>query len=96
LRRTMVSTIVLAALGGIAATATTAAATGGASAASNAAHAVPAGLQVALSHVPSTSHAYEVLKAHLSLYASAGGAGAAATGGVATAVKHGLHLGLGR
>ncbi len=92
----MVSTIVLAALGGMAATATTAVATGDASAAANAVHAVPPGLHVALSHVPSTSHAYEVLKQHLSLYAGTGTAGTAATGGVATAVKHGLHLGLGK
>lgn len=91
----MVSTIVLAALGGLAATTTTAVATGDASAAANAVHAVPPGLHVALSHVPSTSHAYEVLKEHLSLYAQTGGTGTAA-GGLAAAVKHGLHLGLGK
>ena len=77
-------------------TATTAVATGDASAAVNAVHAIPPGLHVALSHVPSTSHAYQVLQQHLSLYAGTGTAGTAATGGVATAVKHGLHLGLGR
>jgi hypothetical protein len=92
----MVSTILLAAVGGLAATATTAVATGDASAAANAAHAVPPGLQVALSHVPSTSHAFEVLKQHLSLYAGSGTAGTAATGGAAAAAKHGLHLGLGK
>jgi len=92
----MVSTILLAALGGVAATATTAAATGDASAVANAVHAVPPGLHVALSHVPPASHAYEVLKQHLSAYAGAGMAGTAATGGVAAAVKHGLHLGLGK
>ncbi len=92
----MVSTIVLAALGGVAATATTAVATGDASAVANAVHTVPPGLHVALSHVPSTSHAFEVLKQHLSLYAGAGSAGTAATGGAAAAVKHGLHLGLGK
>ena len=92
----MVSTILLAALGGVAATATTAVATGDASALAHAAHTVPPGLQVALSHVPSTSHAYEVLRQHLSLYAGAGTAGTAATGGAAAAVKHGLHLGLGK
>jgi hypothetical protein len=92
----MVSTIVLAALGGLAATTTTAVATGDASAAANALHAVPPGLHVALSHVPASSHAFEVLKAHLSLYAGAGGAGTAATGGAAAAVKHGLHLGPGK
>lgn len=92
----MVSTIILAALGGVAATATTAVATGDASAAANAVHAVPPGLHVALSHVPSTSHAFDVLKQHLSLYAGTGTAGTAATGGVAAAVRHGLHLGLGK
>ncbi len=92
----MVSTIVLAALGGVAATATTAVATGDASAVANAVHTVPPGLHVALSHVPSTSHAYEVIKQHLSLYAGAGSAGTAATGGAAAAIKHGLHLGLGK
>lgn len=92
----MVSTIVLAMLGGVAATATTAVATGDALAAANAVHAVPPGLHVALSHVPSTSHAYEVLKQHLSLYAGTETAGTAATGGMAAAVKHGLHLGLGK
>ena len=91
----MVSTIFLAALGGVAATATTAVATGDASALAHAAQAVPPGLHVALSHVPSTSHAYEVLKQHLSLYAGTGTAGTAATG-AAAAAKHGLHLGLGR
>ncbi len=91
----MVSTIALAVLGGLAATATTAAATGDASALANAAHIVPPGLHVALSHVPSTSHAYEVLKEHLSLYAGAGGTGGVATAGAAAALKHGLHLGLG-
>lgn len=86
----------MAALGGVAATATTAVATGDASAVANAVHTVPPGLHVALSHVPSTSHAYEVLKQHLSLYAGAGSAGTAATGGAAAALKHGLHLGLGK
>ncbi len=92
----MVSTILLAALGGLAATTTTAVATGDASAMANAVHAAPPGLQVALSHVPSASHAFEVLKMHLSLYAQAGGAGTAATGGAAAAIRHGLHIGLGK
>ncbi|MDG6902929.1 MAG: hypothetical protein JRM80_13350 [Nitrososphaerota archaeon] len=85
------STLVVAVLGGVAATATTAAATGDASALVHAAHAVPPGLQVALSHVPSTSEAYQILKQHLSLYAGTGSAGAAAG-----AVGHGLRLGLGK
>jgi hypothetical protein len=92
----MVSTIVLAALGGLAATTTTAVATGDASAIAGAAHAVPPGLHVALSHVPAASHAFDVLKQHLSLYAGAGGTGTATVGGAAAAVKHGLHLGLGK
>lgn len=92
----MVSTILLAAVGGLAATATTAVATGDASAAASAAHAVPPGLQVALAHVPSSSHAFDVLKQHLSLYAGSGTAGTSATGGAVAAVKHGLHLGLGK
>lgn len=92
----MVSTIVLAALGGLAATTTTAVATGDASAVASAVHAVPPGLHVALSHVPSTSHAFDVLKEHLSLYAQTGGAGTATAGGAAAAIKHGLHLGLGK
>jgi hypothetical protein len=91
----MVSTIVLAALGGVAATATTAVATGDASSLAHAAHAVPPGLHVALSHVPSASHAHEVLMQHLSIYGGAGTAGTAASG-VAAAIKHGLHLGLGK
>ena len=90
------STILLAALGGVATAATTAVATGDASAAASAVHVGPVGLQVALSHVPSTSHAFDVLKEHLSLYAGTGSAGTAATGGVAAALKHGLHLGLGK
>ncbi|MDG6937937.1 MAG: hypothetical protein JRM79_02605 [Nitrososphaerota archaeon] len=92
----MVSTFVVAMLGGLAATATTAAATGNASAAASAVHAVPPGLQVALSHVPTASNAYEVLKQHISLYAGTGTGGTAATGGAAAAVKHGLRLGRGK
>ena len=91
----MVSTIVLAVLGGAAATATTAVVTGDASALTYAAHAVPPGLKVALAHVPSSSHAFDVLKQHISLYAGTGTAGATATGGAA-AVRHGLHFGLGK
>ncbi len=92
----MVSSMVLAALGGIAATATTAVATGDASALVSAVHAVPPGLHVALSHVPAASNAFGVLNQHLSLYAQAGGTGTAATGGLAAAVRHDLHLGLGK
>ena len=86
----------LAVLGGAAATATAAVATGDASTATAAIHAVPPGLNVALSHVPAASHAYVVLKQHLALYAGSGTAGTAATGGAAAAIRHGLHLGLGK
>lgn len=92
----MVSTIILAAVGGIVATAATATATGDASALAAAAHMAPPGLKVALSHVPPASHAYEVLKQHLSMYAGAGGTGTAATAGAAEAVRRGLHIGLGK
>lgn len=92
----MVSPIILAVVGGIAATAATAVATGDASAAVSVAHSVPQGLQVALSHVPVVSHAHQVLTQHLSLYAGTGSAGTAAGGGVAAAIRHGLHLGLGK
>lgn len=87
----MVSTLIVALLGGVAATATAAAATGDASTLVGAAHGVPPGLHVALSHVPNASEAYEVLKQHLTLYAGTGAGGA-----TAGAVGHGLHLGLGK
>ena len=77
----MVPTIVLAAFGGLAATTTAAVATGDTSTVANAVNRIPPGLYVALSHVPSVSHAYDVLTQHLSLYAQAGGAGSTATGG---------------
>jgi len=48
--------------------------------------AVPPGLKVALAHVPSGSEAMEVLKQHLAAYAQA----------VTEAIRHGLHLGLGK
>ena len=92
----MVATIALAALGGLAAAATTAVTTGDASVAVGLAHAAPLGLQVALSHVPAASHAHDVLTQHLSLYAQATGAGTAGVGGATAALKHGLHLGLGK
>lgn len=91
----MVSTYVIAALGGLAATAASLS-VGNAAAASSAVHAVPPGLQVAMSHVPSASHAYEVLKQHLALYSGTGAVGATASGGVAAVAKHGLRLGLGK
>ena len=92
----MPATMVLAALGGLAAATATAVTTGDASAALGLAHAAPPGLQVALSHVPVASQAHQVLTQHLSLYAQAGGAGTVGAGGAAGALKHGLHLGLGK
>ncbi|MDG6899039.1 MAG: hypothetical protein JRN12_02765 [Nitrososphaerota archaeon] len=86
------STFVVAMLGGLAATATTAATVGNASAAVSAVHAIPPGLQVALSHVPIASNAYEVLKQHISIYAGTGAAGTAGAGGAAAAVKHGARF----
>lgn len=86
----------MALLGGVAATATTAATTGDAGTALGLAHAAPQGIQIALSHVPSASNAYAVLKEHLSLYVGTGAAGASGAAGVAAAVKHGLQIGLGR
>lgn len=76
----MIPTIIQAALG-VAAAATTAA-TQDASTVANAASAIPQGLHVALSHVPSASHAMEVLKQHLAVFEQA--------------IRHGLHLGLGK
>ena len=63
--------------------------------ASAAVHAAPHGLQVALAHVPSWTHAYQVLTQHLSAYTQNGGAGAAGTAGL-EGVRRGLHLGLKR
>lgn len=92
----MVSIAVLAALGGLSAAAATAATTGDASTVVSAIHVAPPGLHVALSHVPSWTHAYQVLTQHLSAYAQNGGASAAGTAGVGAAIKKGLHLGLQR
>jgi hypothetical protein len=88
----MVSIMALAALGGLAAAAATAVTTGDASAA---VHAAPHGLQVALAHVPSWTHAHQVLTQHLSAYTQNGGAGAAGTAGL-EGVRRGLHLALRR
>ncbi len=90
----MVSIIALAAFGGLAAAAATAVSTGDASAAVNAVHAaVPHGLQVALAHVPSATHAHQVLTQHLAAYTQNGAGGAAGTAGL-EGVRRGLHLGL--
>lgn len=86
----------MALFGGVAATATTALATGDAGAAMSAAHAAPHGIQIALSHVPSASNAYGVLKEHLSLIARTGIARVSGAGGIATTMKHSLQAGLGK
>lgn len=87
----MVSLIVLAALGAASAIGATAVANGDANTAMEAVKQVaPHGLHVALSHVPSWTHAHEVLTEHLSKYGESGGAGAGATTGVGAVVKKGL------
>ena len=88
----MVFIMALAALGGLAAAAVTAVSTGDASAAVNQ---QPHGLQVALAHVPSWTHAHQVLTQHLSAYTQNAGAGAAGTAGL-EGVRRGLHLALRR
>jgi hypothetical protein len=55
---------------------------------------VPPGLHVALSHVPQSSHAYQVLSQHLSDYAQNGGVGAAGSAGAAAVAKKGIAHGL--
>jgi Na+-driven multidrug efflux pump len=84
----MVSTIAIAVLGGVGAVVATAVGNGdAASAAHAAAHAIPPGLHVALSHVPSWTHAHEVLAQHLQQYGEAGSAGSAGSGGIGLALK---------
>ena len=85
----------LAILGAVSGIGATSVATGDANAAVEAAKQIaPHGLQVALSHVPSWTHAHQVLSEHLSEYAQNGGIGAGATGGAGAALKKGLaHMG---
>ncbi|MEM0074830.1 MAG: hypothetical protein QXR69_02740 [Conexivisphaerales archaeon] len=84
----MVSIIALAALGALAGAGATAAATGDLNtAAQMAANAVPPGLHIALAHVPSWTHAHQVLTEHLKLYAQNGSIGAGTSGGLGTAIK---------
>ncbi|MDG6922646.1 MAG: hypothetical protein JRN67_05055 [Nitrososphaerota archaeon] len=69
----------------------TSVATGDASTAINAIKQVaPHGLQVALSHVPSWTHAHQVLSQHLSQYAQNGAVGGTSGAGVAATIKRGL------
>jgi hypothetical protein len=84
----MVSLAILAALGAITAMGATSVVNGDASAAVEAAkQAAPYGLHVALSHVPSWTHAHEVLSQHLSQYAGSGTAGGAGGSGIGAAMK---------
>lgn len=81
----------LAILGAITGLGATSVATGDASTAVEAAkQAAPQGLHVALSHLPSWTHAHQVLSAHLSQYAQNGGIGATAGAGIAATIKKGL------
>ncbi len=93
----MVSIAALAILGAISGIGATSVATGDANAAVEAAKQMaPQGLHVALSHVPSWTHAHQVLSEHLSQYAQNGGIGAGASGGIGAAMKKGLaHIGKG-
>ena len=87
----MVSIAALAILGAISGIGATSVATGDANAAVEAAKQMaPHGLQVALSHVPSWTHAHQVLSEHLSEYAQNGGIGATTGGGIAAMLKRGL------
>jgi hypothetical protein len=87
----MVSIAALAILGAISGMGATTLATGDASSAVQAASQVaPHGLSMALSHVPSWTHAYQVLSQHLSEYAQNGGVGAGVFSGIGMALKKGL------
>ena len=91
----MVSLAILAALGGLSAVGATAAATGDASAAIGAVHAVmTSGLKIALSNVPSWTHAHGVLTQRLSAYATNGQSGAGGPTGLGAAVKNALAQGM--
>ena len=84
----MISIIGLGILGTIAGIGATSAATGNASAAIEALKQVtPHGLNVALSHIPSWTHAYKVLQEHLSNYAQNGSAGGSTGAGVGAVLK---------
>jgi hypothetical protein len=91
----MVSIAALAILGAVSGVGATSIANGDASSAVQAAtQLVPHGLSVAMAHVPSWTHAHEVLSQHLSQYAQNSGAGSGIFGGLGTAFKKGLgHFG---
>ena len=84
----MATLIALAILGALSAVGVTAAANGDANTAIEAVKQVaPHGLKIALAHVPTWTHAHEVLSQHLSQYAQNGSAGGAASGGVGAVAK---------
>jgi hypothetical protein len=91
----MVSIAALAILGAISGMGATSIANGDASTAFQAASQLaPHGLSIALSHVPSWTHAHEVLSQHLSQYAQNSGASSGIFGGLGVAFKKGLgHIG---
>ena len=91
----MVSIAALAILGAISGIGATSVANGDASSAIQAAgQLAPHGLSVAMSHVPTWTHAHQVLSQHLSQYAQNGTAGSGVLGGLGAAFKKGFaHIG---
>ncbi|MDH2901489.1 MAG: hypothetical protein PXY39_11005 [archaeon] len=91
----MVSIAALAILGAMSGIGATSVANGDASSAVQAASQLaPHGLSIALQHVPSWTHAHEVLSQHLSQYAENSGAGSGIFGGLGVAFKKGFaHIG---
>lgn len=81
----MVSIAALAALGALAGAGGTAIATGDASMLANS---IPPGLHVALSHVPTWTHAHQVLTSHLQQYTQNSSIGAASVIGIKQAIIH--------
>ncbi|HZW58223.1 MAG TPA: hypothetical protein VFF30_18185 [Nitrososphaerales archaeon] len=90
-KRDTVSISILAILGAVTGLGATSVATGDASTAIEAAKQIgPHGLQIALAHVPSWTHAHQVLTDHLSQYAQNGSIGAGVAGGIGAAFRKGL------
>ena len=91
----MVSLVALAVMGAISGVGATSLANGDASTAVQAAtQAAPHGLAIALQHVPSWTHAHQVISEHLSQYAQNGSVGAGAFGGIGAAMKKSMaHMG---
>ncbi|MEM0117282.1 MAG: hypothetical protein QXV32_02440 [Conexivisphaerales archaeon] len=91
----MISVAGLAAVGAILGAGATAAVTGDASTAAQiVSNAIPHGLNVALAHVPTWTHAHQVLTQHLQMYAQNSSAGAASGTGLGFGLKKALlHFG---